>query len=64
MKCGNLDFTPVEEDFDLVANSTKQAIQENNLKDVLVSEIDPTLADTAAFCEQYAIGLDIFPLTA
>ena len=27
--------------------------------DVLVAEIDPDLADTAAFCERYDVGLDV-----
>jgi prolyl-tRNA editing enzyme YbaK/EbsC (Cys-tRNA(Pro) deacylase) len=27
--------------------------------DVLVAEIDPDLADTAAFCERYQVGLEI-----
>jgi prolyl-tRNA editing enzyme YbaK/EbsC (Cys-tRNA(Pro) deacylase) len=27
--------------------------------DVLVAEIDPDLADTAAFCERYEVGLDV-----
>lgn len=27
--------------------------------DVLVAEIDPDLADTAAFCEHYAVDLDV-----
>ena len=27
--------------------------------DVLVAEIDPQLADTAAFCQRYGVGLDV-----
>ena len=27
--------------------------------DVLVAEIDPALADTAAFCERYGVGLEV-----
>ena len=57
MKLGNLNFVPVQDRLDLIAESVKQKV--DNLSGVLVAEIDPNLADTAAFCEQYDIGLDI-----
>jgi prolyl-tRNA editing enzyme YbaK/EbsC (Cys-tRNA(Pro) deacylase) len=59
MKLGKLTFVPVEEKLDLVAEATKDAIETNKLSGVLVTAIDPELADTAAFCEQYEIGVDI-----
>ncbi|HZP55698.1 MAG TPA: YbaK/EbsC family protein [Candidatus Saccharimonadales bacterium] len=59
MKFGRLDFSPVEDNFDLVAPAVKKAILDNNLKDVLVTKIDPDLADTAAFCDHYNIGMDV-----
>lgn len=59
MKLGKLNFVPVEDKLDLVAQSTKNAIEANKLSGVLVTEINPELADTAAFCEQYQIGTDI-----
>lgn len=59
MKLGKLEFVPVENRTDLVAEATKKTIETNKLTDVLVAEIDPKLADTTAFCEQYDIGLDI-----
>lgn len=59
MKLGKLNFVPVEDKLDLVARSTKDAIEANKLSGVLVTEIDPELADTAAFCKQYEIGMAI-----
>lgn len=59
MKIGKLDFLPVEENRDLVAKPVAEAIGENKLEGVLVTAIDASLADTAAFCEHYGIGLEI-----
>lgn len=59
MKLGKLNFVPVEDKLDLVARSTKNAIEANKLAGVLVTEINPELADTVAFCEQYEISTDI-----
>ncbi|HET9721933.1 MAG TPA: YbaK/EbsC family protein [Candidatus Saccharimonadales bacterium] len=59
MKLGKLDFVPAEDRPDLLSEPVKAAIQTNKLSGVLVAEIDPQLADTAAFCEKYDIGLDI-----
>ncbi len=59
MNFGTLTFEPVIEHSELVARPTRAAIEQLGLSDVLVSEIDPTLADTTAFCEQYKIGLDV-----
>ncbi len=59
MQYGKLNFTEVENSPHLLATPTKDATTANKLGEVLVSEIDPSLADTAAFCEQYDIGLEV-----
>ena len=59
MKLGKLNFVPVEQNWDLVADQTKKVIGEKQFTGVIVTEIDPSLADTAAFCERHDIGLDI-----
>ena len=59
MQFGRLQFEPVEQNFDLVASPTQNMVTELGLRGVQVSEIDESLADTAAFCEYYGIGLDV-----
>ena len=59
MQFGKLHFEPVQQQFSLVAEPTHKTIEALGLKEVYVSEIDETLADTAAFCEQYGVGLDV-----
>jgi prolyl-tRNA editing enzyme YbaK/EbsC (Cys-tRNA(Pro) deacylase) len=59
MQFGNLTFEPVMNRLDLVAEPTATYITEHELRDIFVSEIDPELADTAAFCERYGVGLDV-----
>ena len=59
MKFGKLYFVPVESHFELVAAPTQNLITKLGLQDVQVSVIDENLADTAAFCEHYEIGLDV-----
>jgi prolyl-tRNA editing enzyme YbaK/EbsC (Cys-tRNA(Pro) deacylase) len=59
MKLGNLNFEPIEDNLDLVGEPTKKTIKTNDLQSVLVSEIDPEVSDTAAFCEKYDIGMDV-----
>lgn len=49
----------MEQAFELVAPPTQAAITGMGLQGVQVSEIDETLADTAAFCEHYDIGLNV-----
>lgn len=56
---GKLHFQPVEQNFDLVAQPTREAVEKLGLQGLQVSDIDESLADTAAFCEQYDIGLDV-----
>lgn len=59
MKFGKLDFEPVEENLPLVGEPVQQFIEANDLEGVLVSEIDPDVSDTAAFCEKYNVGMDV-----
>jgi prolyl-tRNA editing enzyme YbaK/EbsC (Cys-tRNA(Pro) deacylase) len=60
MDLGNLRFVPVREAIELVGGPVREFVHSTNAGDGLwVSEIDPGLADTAAFCEHYGIGLDI-----
>jgi prolyl-tRNA editing enzyme YbaK/EbsC (Cys-tRNA(Pro) deacylase) len=60
---GNLHFEPVTDHLDLVADPVRAALQSEdgdgngNTDGVLVAEIDPEVADTAAFCERYGIGM-------
>lgn len=55
MNLGKLTFEPAGDAPELVAEPVR-----SHLRDGLwVSAIDPELADTAAFCEHYDIGLDV-----
>lgn len=56
---GRLQTTPARERPDLLAPPVVEAVRDRPDGDVLVAEIDPDLADTAAFCEHYAVGLDV-----
>jgi prolyl-tRNA editing enzyme YbaK/EbsC (Cys-tRNA(Pro) deacylase) len=60
MRFGTLDFTPAADSPALLAAPTLGAIETMGAADateVLVSAIDPGLADTAAFCEHYEISM-------
>jgi len=59
MKFGTLEFIDARTQPELVAPSTYAAIQTQKLSDVWVADIDANLADTAAFCEAYDIGMDV-----
>ena len=50
MKFGKLNFIGVSQKPNLVAIPTSGAIKQYELPNMLVSEIDAKLADTAAFC--------------
>jgi prolyl-tRNA editing enzyme YbaK/EbsC (Cys-tRNA(Pro) deacylase) len=52
---GKLAFVPAGEAHDLVAEPVRPHLRDG----LWVSAIDPDLADTAAFCEHYDVGLDI-----
>ena len=56
MQFGKLTFEPAEDHLELLARLTQDQIRSTQLKDVLVSAIDPNLSDTAAFCEYYEVG--------
>jgi prolyl-tRNA editing enzyme YbaK/EbsC (Cys-tRNA(Pro) deacylase) len=56
---GKLTFVPVGEAMSLVGDPVRQHIEQAGGGGLWVSEIDPDLADTAAFCEHYDIGLDV-----
>lgn len=59
MNLGTLKFDEYKDDSELVAVQVKNAIQHYTLQNVQVAANDPALADTAAYCEQYDIGMDI-----
>lgn len=52
---GNLEWLPAAEHPELLAPPTTATIGE---LDVYVAAIDPSFADTAAFCERYAVSLE------
>jgi prolyl-tRNA editing enzyme YbaK/EbsC (Cys-tRNA(Pro) deacylase) len=60
MRFGTLDFTPALDSPDLLAAPTAAALRSTaaaTSDDPLVAAIDPTLADTAAFCAHYEISM-------
>jgi prolyl-tRNA editing enzyme YbaK/EbsC (Cys-tRNA(Pro) deacylase) len=58
MNLGTLEFESVLQNKNLLCKPTLKSIEDNQLQDVLVAKIDPTLSDTAAFCEHYQITVD------
>jgi prolyl-tRNA editing enzyme YbaK/EbsC (Cys-tRNA(Pro) deacylase) len=56
---GKLTFVPVADAMNLIGDPLHHYIDQTDGAGLWVSEIDPTLADTAAFCEHYDIGMDI-----
>lgn len=59
MRFGLLNFEDVSEHFDLVAEPVQRQIETGHLSGIYVSPIDAGLADTAAFCEHYHVGLEV-----
>ena len=55
---GTLDWQPARERTDLLAAPVAEALQTLDL-DCFVALIDPALADTAAFCAEYSVGLEV-----
>ncbi|SEH88820.1 Cys-tRNA(Pro) deacylase, prolyl-tRNA editing enzyme YbaK/EbsC [Mycolicibacterium rutilum] len=55
MQVGKLAFVPATTAPDLVAEPVRRRLTEG----LWVAEIDPTLADTAAFCEHYDVALEV-----
>ena len=58
MRFGTLELSPVSEHFDLVALPVANFLKTIDHSGVEIAEIDPQLSDTAAFCQQYQIGLE------
>lgn len=58
MKYGKLEFSPAKDVLSIIGKPTQNAIQARNLE-VMATEIDHSLADTAAFCDKYDIGTDV-----
>jgi prolyl-tRNA editing enzyme YbaK/EbsC (Cys-tRNA(Pro) deacylase) len=56
---GSLETTPALDRRDLLADPVARAVEQQQLTEVLVAEIDPDNADTAAFCARYDVGLDV-----
>ncbi|MDG4822203.1 YbaK/EbsC family protein [Asanoa sp. WMMD1127] len=62
---GTLKTEPARGRADLLAKPVVEALEswpadgDTPVDDVLVAPIDPELADTAAFCEAYDVGLDV-----
>ncbi|MRX43815.1 YbaK/EbsC family protein [Agromyces kandeliae] len=66
MRFGTLEFGPALDAPDLLAPPTLATLQATDAAaaDVLVADIDPGLADTAAFCEQEYGGITPIGLPA
>lgn len=56
---GTLEVVPALERLELVAEPVASAIRELDDERIGVAEIDPELADTAAFCEKYGSPLEL-----
>jgi len=59
MKLGKLDLAPATEKPTWMAPPTQKALQHlEQANEIWVAQIDPTFADTAAFCQQYEVSPD------
>jgi prolyl-tRNA editing enzyme YbaK/EbsC (Cys-tRNA(Pro) deacylase) len=56
---GRLDLHPAHVRTDLLAAPVAAAVADAPGLEARVAEIDPDLADTAAFCAHYGVGLDV-----
>lgn len=56
---GKLTFQPTEDSPELLGETVNDYLSKHGHGGVWVSAIDPSLADTAAFCEYYDIGPDV-----
>jgi prolyl-tRNA editing enzyme YbaK/EbsC (Cys-tRNA(Pro) deacylase) len=56
---GLLDLQPAADRPDLLAEPVAAVVAAHPTLGVRVAEIDPDLADTAAFCERYEVSLDV-----
>lgn len=60
MDLGKLRFTPASQAIELVGKPVADYIKSSGVANgVWASKIDPELSDTAAFCEQYDIGMNV-----
>jgi prolyl-tRNA editing enzyme YbaK/EbsC (Cys-tRNA(Pro) deacylase) len=59
VELGKLTFVPVADAINLVGDPVRRHIEQTGAGGLWVSGIDQDLADTAAFCEHYDIGLDV-----
>ena len=62
MPLGSLELVPALEHPDLLADPVATALRmlpPTIAERIEVAAIDPDLADTAAFCERYGVGLDV-----
>lgn len=60
VKLGLLEVVPALQRPDLLADPVAEFLRGwRRAGDVHVAEIDPELADTAAFCDRYEVGLDV-----
>lgn len=59
MQAGTLRFVPVHDAIGLVGDPVRRCLERHGTGGLWASAIDPELADTAAFCEHYGVGLDI-----
>ena len=55
---GSLSWLPARDHPELLAEPVRAAIADQRVT-CYVAAIEPTLADTAAFCEQYQVPLDV-----
>ena len=59
MQLGALAFAPAKDHPELLAPVVAKMLERlPNVEEVGVAAIDPSLSDTAAFCEQYQIGVE------
>src|ERR1043166_5389437 len=57
MKFGNLEFRTAAEHPELLAPVVAEALGQAQDKEGRGAEIDPTLSDTAAFCQKYGVTM-------
>ncbi len=59
IELGTLNINSISDSRDLLAPTVDRFLKTiSNLGQIGVTKIDPTLSDTAKFCEQYQVGLD------
>jgi prolyl-tRNA editing enzyme YbaK/EbsC (Cys-tRNA(Pro) deacylase) len=60
MEIGTLTFRPIQKGNALVARPVQASLEASDISSlVFVTSIDPELADTAAFCKAYGVGMNI-----